>query len=130
MARDSTQADSPPAEPAGDLRSATRDTVAARSAAEVAALRLTAAGAVEEAAIDTEEAARAAVEAASYAKVAASRARSIAGHATSAAWSASSAAKVDKRRADKAVTEAERTEANARDRVRGSGKLASPEEPA
>jgi hypothetical protein len=107
---------------------ASRDTVAARSTAEVAALRLTAAGAVEEAAIETEEAARAAVEAASHAKVAASRARSIAGHATSAAWSVSSAAKVDKRRADKAVTEAERTEANARDRVRRSEK-ASSEEP-
>jgi hypothetical protein len=71
------------AELLGDWRAAERDTVAARTAASVAALAVAAASAAEEAALEADSAARAAMDAATRAKGAAEHAKRAAAHAAS-----------------------------------------------
>lgn len=100
----------------GDWRAAERDTLAAKTAASVAALTVAAAAAAEDAAAEAESAAAAAMDAATRAKSAADHAKKAAAHAAEAAQMASSTALGDKARADQSVQTAERAEGDARDR--------------
>jgi hypothetical protein len=99
-----------------DWRAAERDAVAARDAAHIAALALTAAEAAEEAAMEVEAAAEAAAEAVERARAAATRARRAAAEAAEAAKTALTSAQGDQVRAGVSVTEAEEAESEARDR--------------
>lgn len=100
----------------GDWRAAERDTVAAKSAASVAALSLEAASAAGEAAHEAELAVKAALDAAERAKIAAERAKSAASQAAEAAQLLATSAEGDKARANHAVVDAESAETVARDR--------------
>lgn len=100
----------------GDWRAAERDTVAAKSAASVAALALKAASAAGEAAVEAEAAVKAALDAADRARVAADRAKKAATQAAEAAHLLTTTAESDKVRANHDVEEAESSETAARDR--------------
>jgi len=100
-----------------DWRTTERDTVAARSAASVAALAVAAATSAEEAAHAMEVAAEAVLDAAEHAKEAATHAKTAASQAADAARLASAAAVADKRHANDEVERAEKAEATARDRI-------------
>ena len=99
-----------------DWRAAERDTLAARDAANIAALALAAAEAAEEAATEVEAAAEAAAEAVDRARTAATRARRAAAEAAEAAMTALTSAQGDQVRARLTVTDAEAAEGQARDR--------------
>jgi chromosome segregation protein len=104
------------AELLGDWRAAERDTVAARTAAQVAALAVAAADAAEQAAAETEVAAQAAMDAAVRAKGAAEHAKEAAARAAQAAQLADTNVETELARAARAVTSAELAEEQARDR--------------
>lgn len=98
-----------------DWRAAGRDTVAAKAAANVAALALEAATAAEEAANEVEAAARGALDAVEKARSAAASARDAAMHAAAAAALILEGAKGDTDRATRGVNLAEQAESDARD---------------
>lgn len=99
-----------------DWRSAERDSVAAHEAASVAARAVTAAAAAEDAAVEAESAARLATDAAARAKEAAERAKNAASQAAVAAQQAADTTEDDHTRAAKTVLDADKAEAEARDR--------------
>jgi hypothetical protein len=105
-----------PAELLADWRSAERDTVAARDAARIAALALTAAEAAEVAATEVQAAATEVEAAVERARSAATRARKAASDAADAAKTALTSAQGDKVRANHSVAEAVEAEGSARDR--------------
>jgi hypothetical protein len=104
------------AELLAEWRGASRDAVAAHSAAKVAEMALIAAAAAEEAATDVDAAATAAQEAVERARTAATRARSAAVSAAEAASLALATAEGDKVLANHAAKEADEAEAAAMDR--------------
>lgn len=112
----------------GDWRAADRDAVAAREAAKVAALALTAAHAAEEAALEADAAARAAVTAVTMAKDAAQRAKKAATAAAEAATLLTVAAEGDSARADQGRTVSEQAETDAADRFHDAERKGFPKE--
>ena len=97
-------------------RAAERDTAAAKTAADIAALALAAAHAAEEAAAETEAAAKASAEAVERASRAAGLARTAANSAAHAARLLTVGAEGDKARANHDVEIAEQAERSARER--------------
>ena len=111
-----------------DWRSRERDSVAAHQAASVAARAVMAAAAAEEAAVGAETAAREATDAAARAKEAAERARIAAALAAEVAQLAAATTEDDQTRADQTVLDADRAEAEARDRFHSAEKDGFPKD--
>lgn len=101
------------AELLADWRGTERDSAAATTAAEVAALALEAAKAADEAASETEAAASAAADSVKQALRAAASAKRAAGHAARAAQILLASAEGDKVRASHALEEAEQAQETA-----------------
>ena len=113
----------------GEWRAAERDSVAARTAATVAALAVATAGAAERAAGEAAIAGEAAMEAARRAKEAAEHARKAATQAADAARLTHGTAEGDQARAYEAVANAEQAETEARDRFHEAERAGFPKHP-
>lgn len=101
-------------------RSAERDTIAAKAAAEVATLAVSAAESAEEAASQAEAAAQVAMDAAVRARAAAEQAKSAASHVSEGSQTTTTTAEGQQARAEQDVDEAEQAEIAARDRFHGA----------